>query len=114
MSHAEAPKLLPDQGAAPLTPISAPSATQPVGTADHLPELMSRLQKLGAADTNLAPGEATGICTASVAGLRWLTPPAMTQHFESVADQPTTAVEQVLAKVEAWQVAQRDGGTLRY
>jgi hypothetical protein len=38
----------------------------------------------------------------------------MTQHFESVAPEPAVAVEQVIAKVEAWQVAQRDGGTLRY
>ena len=38
----------------------------------------------------------------------------MTQHFESVAAEPAAAVEQVLAKVEAWKVAQRDGGTLRY
>ena len=34
----------------------------------------------------------------------------MTQHFESVAAEPALAVEQVVAKVEAWQIAQRDGG----
>jgi hypothetical protein len=114
MSQAEAPKLLPDRGAAPVTPVPAPLANQPAGTADRLPELISRLQKLGAADTNLAPWGSDGhlyrfSCRAPLASA-----PAMTQHFESVADQPTTAVEQVLAKVEAWQVAQRDGGTLRY
>jgi hypothetical protein len=79
-----------------------------------MPELMSRLQKLGAADTNLAPWGSDGhlyrfTCRAPLASA-----PAMTKHFESVADQPTAAIEQVLAKVEAWQVAQRDGGTLRY
>ena len=56
---------------------------------------MSRLQKLGAADTNLAPWGSDGhmyrfSCRAPLANA-----PAMTQHFESVADQPTVAVEQV-------------------
>jgi hypothetical protein len=114
MSQAEAPKLLTDQGAAPITPISPTAISPPAGPTDRLPGLMSRLQKLGAADTNLARWGSDGhmyrfSCRAPLASA-----PAMTQHFESVADQPTVAVEQVLAKVEAWQVAQRDGGTLRY
>jgi hypothetical protein len=75
---------------------------------------MSRLQKLGVADTNLAPWGSDGhlyrfTCRAPLANA-----PALAQHFECVAEQPDAAVEQVLAKVEAWQVAQRDGGTLRY
>jgi hypothetical protein len=116
MSQAEAPKLLTDRGAASIasnTP-SVPAVSPTGGQTNRLPELMSRLQKLGAADTNLAPWGSDGhmyrfSCRAPLASA-----PAMTQHFESVADQPTVAVEQVLAKVEAWQVAQRDGGTLRY
>jgi hypothetical protein len=123
LAETEAPKLLPDRGAAPA-PVTPPPA-EPVSSlgnlevngssaADRMPELMSRLQKLGAADTSLAPWGNDGhlyrfSCRAPLANA-----PAMTQHFESVADQPTVAVEQVLAKVEAWQVAQRDGGTLRY
>ena len=114
MSQAEAPKLLTDRGAASIAPTSPVAVSPPAGPTDRLPELMSRLQKLGAADTNLAPWGSDGhmyrfSCRAPLASA-----PAMTQHFESVADQPTVAVEQVLAKVEAWQVAQRDGGTLRY
>jgi hypothetical protein len=120
LAQAEAPKLLPDRVAAPVpvTPLPAASVspTSPNASSanDRLPELMSRLQKLGAADTNLAPWGSDGhlyrfSCRAPLASA-----PAMTQHFESVADQPTAAVEQVLAKVEAWQVAQRDCGTLRY
>jgi hypothetical protein len=122
LAQTEAPKLLPDRGAtpAPVTPqptdpMSSPSnLSVNASTEDRMPELMSRLQKLGAADTSLAPWGSDGhlyrfSCRAPLANA-----PAMTQHFESVADQPTVAVEQVLAKVEAWQVAQRDGGTLRY
>lgn len=79
-----------------------------------MPQLMSKLQQLGAADTNLAPWGNDGhmyrfTCKAPLANA-----PAMTQHFESVAAEPTLAVEQVVAKVEAWRVAQRDGGQLRY
>jgi hypothetical protein len=115
LAQTEAPKLLPDRGAAPGPASLAPSAVSPIASAgDRMPELISRLQKLGAADTNLAPWGSDGrlyrfSCRAPLASA-----PAMTQHFESVAEQPTAAVEQVLAKVEAWQVAQRDGGTLRY
>jgi hypothetical protein len=115
LAQTEAPKLLPDRGSAPGPASPAPSAVSPIaGAGDRMPELMSRLQKLGAADTNLAPWGSDGrlyrfSCRAPLANV-----PAMTQHFESVAEQPTAAVEQVLAKVEAWQVAQRDGGTLRY
>jgi hypothetical protein len=115
MLGTEAPKLLSDRastsGPAAVAPPTAPSAST---AGDRLPELMSRLQKLGAADTNLAPWGSDGrlyrfSCRAPLANA-----PSMTQHFESVAEQPAAAVEQVLAKVEAWQVAQRDGGTLRY
>jgi hypothetical protein len=107
--QAEAPKLLPDSGAMPAVETASPPLA-----GDRMPELMTRLQKLGAADTNLAPWGSGGnlyrfSCRAPLANA-----PAMTQHFESVAAEPEVAVEQVVAKVEAWRVAQRDGGTLRY
>ncbi len=75
---------------------------------------MKRLEQLGAADTHLSPWGSEGqlfrfSCRAPLANA-----PTMTQHFESVAAEPSLAVEQVVAKVEAWRVAQRDGGTLRY
>ncbi|HEX4412947.1 MAG TPA: hypothetical protein VH107_04910 [Lacipirellulaceae bacterium] len=115
LGQTEAPKLLPDRGAAPAAaPATPPIDATAKNAPDRVSELMSRLQKLGAADTNLAPWGSDGhlyrfSCRAPLASA-----PAMTQHFESVADQPAAAVEQVLAKVEAWQVAQREGGTLRY
>ena len=112
LTQTEAPKLLPESGASPAAAIQLPPATPESG--DRLPALMSRLQQLGAADTNLtAWGNAGDLfrftCRAPLANA-----PTMTQHFESVAAEPALAVEQVIAKVEAWQVAQRDGGQLRY
>ena len=112
LTQTEAPKLLPESGASPAAAIQLPPATPESG--DRLPTLMSRLQQLGAADTNLAAWGNGGnlfrfTCRAPLANA-----PTMTQHFESVAAEPALAVEQVIAKVEAWQVAQRDGGQLRY
>ena len=111
----EAPKLLQNvanQG--PITPVVEAAVDGAATTGDRMPQLMSRLQQLGAADTSLAPWGSDGqmyrfSCKAPLASA-----PTMTQHFESVAAEPALAVEQVVAKVEAWRVAQRDGGQLRY
>ena len=75
---------------------------------------MSRLEQLGGADPKVAPWGSSGhlfrcCCQAPLANS-----PAVTQHFESVAAEPALAVEQVVAKVEAWRTAQRNGGVLRY
>lgn len=117
LGQSDAPKLLPNAVAVPGTPSSPGLITPPVesparsltASGDRMPELMSRLQQLGAADTNLAPWGNGGhlfrfSCRAPLAST-----PAMTQHFESVAAEPAMAVEQVLAKVEAWRVAQNAG-----
>jgi hypothetical protein len=119
LSPAEAPGLLPNAGTVPASPMSLPPitpVTESTGQStragdDRMTGLMSRLQQLGAADTNLAPWGDGGrlyrfSCKAPLAAA-----PTMTQHFESVANEPTVAVEQVLAKVEAWRVAQRDSLT---
>lgn len=118
----EAPNLLSAQSATtpkrpnPSTTPAANQATPPANAAlkDRMPELMSRLAQLGAADTNMVPWGDGGqmyrfSCRAPLANA-----PIMMQHFESVAAEPTKAVEQVVAKLEAWRVAQHDGGTLRY
>lgn len=121
LAQAEASKLLSEgQTASPTPPTvatndSANQAALPPQAAakDRMPELMSRLQQLGAADSKLAPWGDGGhlyrfTCRAPLANA-----PMMTQHFESIAADPAQAVEQVVAKLEAWQVAQREGGTLR-
>ena len=97
----------------PITPLSQTApATGP--NDDRVKALMSRLEQLGGVDPKLAPWGSSGhlfrcCCQAPLANS-----PAVTQHFESVAAEPALAVEQVVAKVEAWRTAQRGGGVLRY
>lgn len=124
LSPSEPPQLLPSSSAGlpampqksePAAPAFAQSAVQtPATTSDPMTGLMTKLQQLGAADTNLSPWGDGGhlyrfSCKAPLPAV-----PSMTQHFESVANEPTVAVEQVIAKVEAWRVAQRDESQLRY
>jgi hypothetical protein len=93
----------------------APSTTSsPTKTEDRVPVLLSQLKKLGAAETKLAPWGDSGhlyrfSCRAALADS-----PSLTRHFESVAEEPAAAVEQVVAKVEAWRVAQRVESSIRY
>lgn len=118
----EAPKLLAESNIAssigpnPSTTAAANQTTPPanVATNDRMPELMLRLAQLGAADTNMAPWGDGGQMYRFSCRAPLTNAPIMMQHFESVAAAPTQAIEQVVAKLEAWRVAQRDGGTLRY
>jgi hypothetical protein len=113
LSPAEAPKLLPEQPAV-LAAQAVPPAATPFGppaqstdSTDRVSELISHLRQLGAAETNLTPWGGGNLyrfsCRAPLANA-----PAMTQHFESVAAEPEKAVAAVVAKVEAWRVAERD------
>lgn len=118
-AQAEAPKLLPGSpSTAELSsPFSAPGAPLSKDAFDssagdpRVNELIAKLQRLGAENTSLAPWGNGGLyrfsCSAPLANA-----PMMTQHFESVAAEPALAVEEVIAKVEAWRVAQRDGSML--
>jgi hypothetical protein len=97
----------------PITPL-AETAPATGLKGDRVQALLSRLEQLGGADPKLAPWGSSGhlfrcCCQAPLANS-----PAVTQHFESVAAEPSLAVEQVVAKVEAWRTAQRNGGVLRY
>ena len=80
---------------------------------DRLPPLYSRLKELGVSEPQLAAWGSSGemyrfCCRAALADT-----PAFTRHFEAVASEPVGAVEQVVAKVEAWRAIQRDAGDLR-
>jgi hypothetical protein len=119
MAQTEAPKLLPESvvappmqaAPAPITPAATATpfdkSTQATDSTDRVSELISHLRQLGAAETNLTPWGGGKLyrfsCRAPLASA-----PAMTQHFESVAAEPEKAVAEVVAKVEAWRVAQRD------
>ena len=103
-------------GPATLGPITPLAETAPAtgNHDDRVKTLMSRLEQLGGADPKLAAWGSSGhlfrcCCQAPLANS-----PAVMQHFESVAADPALAVEQVVAKVEAWRTAQRNGGVLRY
>ena len=97
----------------PITPL-AETAPATGLKGDRVQALLSRLEQLGGADPKLAPWGSSGhlfrcCCQAPLANS-----PAVMQHFESVAAEPSLAVEQVVAQVEAWRTAQRDGVVLRY
>jgi hypothetical protein len=96
----------------PITPLGATSPAASTND-ERVHALLSRLEQLGGADPKLASWGSSGhlfrcSCQAPLANS-----PAVTQHFESVASEPALAVEQVVAKVEAWRTAQRSGGALR-
>jgi hypothetical protein len=91
----------------------AADAPTPPADSEKLPALMSRLEALGVDEPKLAPWGSTGqlyrcCCRASLGDSS-----AFSRHFESVAEEPAAAVEQVLAKVEAWRLAQHTRSELR-
>jgi hypothetical protein len=91
----------PTLGASNLVP-----APQAASAESGIPALLARLERLGAVDSQLATWGSGGklyrfCCRAALADS-----PKHTRHFESVAAEPLTAVEQVVTKVEAWRLAQ--------
>lgn len=69
-------------------------------------ELLDRLKQLGGADVKVAEWGSGGelyrcSCRATSDGS------PLARHFEAVADEPTAAVAQVVAKVEAWRTQQQ-------
>jgi hypothetical protein len=125
-AQADAPQLLP-QSAPAVSPASAPSASSngpavagekwpndSVAGGDRAQQLVSRLQQLGAAETKLAPWGSDGNLYRFTCRAPLPNAPSMMQHFESVAADPAAAVEEVLTKVESWQIAQRENANRRY
>ncbi len=106
-------------GVASLTPekpaggsLASAEPSAPVET-DRLPALLARLEKLGVADPHLAAWGSSGqlyrfCCRAALSNT-----PAHARHFEAVAAEPVAAVEQVVAKVEAWRMNQGERTALR-
>ncbi len=95
----------------PITPLADAPATVPRD--DRVQALLSRLQQLGGADPKLAAWGSSGHLFRCCCQAPLTNSPAVTQHFESVAAEPALAVEQVVAKVEAWQMARRNNTLLR-
>jgi hypothetical protein len=100
-----------DSGPVPAT-VPNPNKSSPASQSDlvdaaQIPALLARLERLGAVDPQLAAWGSSGqlyrfCCRAAVGNS-----PMHTRHFESVAAEPLEAVEQVVAKVEAWRGEQR-------
>jgi hypothetical protein len=102
------PQLIAAPPSPPVGTVPAPASTD-----DRVTALISKLEQLGASDTKLSPWGSGGnlyrfCCRATPADS-----PALPQHFESVAAEPAAAVEQVLAKVEAWRTARQSDAMLR-
>jgi hypothetical protein len=96
----------------PITPVDSVAPTSPTNAKD-LPELISRLEKMGVTDRKLTTWGSSGrlwrcSCNAPIGNAA-----GVTQHFESVAENDAMAVKQVVAKVEAWRTARLSGSTLR-
>jgi hypothetical protein len=75
--------------------------------AERFPALLTRLESLGGMEAKLTPWGSTRrlyrfSCRAAIGEL-----PSHSRHFESVADQPLIAVEDVVAKVSVWRMAQQ-------
>jgi hypothetical protein len=102
--------------ATPVTAIGTASTKKPATTnpdADRLPALMSRLEELGGVEPELVAWGSSGqlyrfCCQAELSDA-----PNLKRHFESVAAEPSAAVQDVIAKVEAWRAAERNGSGLR-
>jgi hypothetical protein len=105
----------PAQGAAPKLVLVSSDNMPPLAAADaeRLPALLTRLEGLGAAEPQLAAWGSSGelyrfCCRATIGDSA-----SFARHFESVAAEPLTAVEGVIAKLESWRTAQRTVTALR-
>jgi hypothetical protein len=107
------PASLVPTGQPPVTSAVKQVSQESTVSEDRVPALLSRLERLGAADPKVAPWGSSGHlfrcdCRAAMADS-----PALSEHFESVASEPALAVEQVVAKVEAWRGARSNDSNLR-
>jgi len=110
----EAPQLAPIASTAPL----APSGMESASSAAILPEagahpqdvaaLLTHLQQIGGADAQVSPWGSGGDLFRCCCRAKLEETSMMVRHFEAVAAEPTAAVEQVVAKVEAWRTEQQN------
>jgi hypothetical protein len=72
-------------------------------TRDGVAALLAKLQEIGAADARVGPWGASGQFYRCCCQAKLAESSPMARHFEAVAEEPLAAVQQVVAKVEAWQ-----------
>lgn len=110
----EAPQLAPLVNAGPDTLYGMNGATvftpAPLSGAQNqdIAALLTRLQQIGGADAQVSPWGSGGDLYRCCCRAKLEDTSMMVRHFEAVAAEPTAAVEQVVAKVEAWRTEQQN------
>jgi hypothetical protein len=90
------------------TRLPADTAAPPSPQADpRLPVLLERLASLGVRDQELTSWGSRGELMRFSCNVPWANSPAYSRHFEAVAANPLSAVEQVAAEIDAWRNGQR-------
>lgn len=107
--------------APPAGDVALASATLPATpTAPHvdagdarIEAALARLQQLGAGEHQLQPWGSGGRLYRFCCSAAWGGAPGYSRHFEAVAAEPLSAVEQVVDQVAAWRAAQQGAGRLQ-
>jgi hypothetical protein len=85
---------------------SPPASAEAKGE-ERLKMLLAELAKLDVQEPQLAPWGTGGQLYRFCCRATWGGSTQFSRHFESVAAEPETAVEQVLAQVDAWRTSER-------
>ncbi len=108
-----APKLVPLTNAGEITmdgvggtTLAAPSPMAAQLEADGVAPLLARLHEMGGADARVMEWGSSGELYRCSCRAKLAETSALARHFEAVANEPAAAVEQVVAKVEAWRTEQ--------
>jgi hypothetical protein len=88
----------------PVAPEEAP-ALAPAGGDARLDAASARLAEIGAREGRLEPWGNEGRWYRFSCDAPWVDAPNYTRHFEAVAADPASAVEQVAAEIEAWHAS---------
>jgi hypothetical protein len=90
------------------TTLAAPSPLAAELEANGVAPLLARLQEMGGADAQVGPWGASGQFYRCCCQAKLAESSPMARHFEAVANEPIAAVQQVVAKVEAWRSQQQN------
>ncbi len=88
----------------------APPAAQPAAADTPIEAALAQLEQLGAGQHQLQPWGSGGQLYRFCCSAAWGDAPGYSRHFEAVAAEPLTAVEQVVNQVAAWRAAEQGGG----
>jgi hypothetical protein len=92
---------------------SAPLPSQSAGADARLEAALARLEQLGVGQHDLRPWGAGGQLSRFCCSATWGGAPGYNRHFEAVAAEPLSAVQQVVDQVAAWRAAEPGVGKLR-